>query len=287
MVKSMVDNALIKKALKILQCPGCQHGKLDYRQNEEAPVIVCKSCSSEYPVVNGIIDFFPDYKHESGFAQKLMEKKSVVNIYEKYWRPVFTRFGSPVTYNEEESWLRSFVNGEKVNRVLDLATGTGRYARMLADIYNPEILFAFDLSMPMLEKAIEDSASGEYKNIIFMRGNAQCLPFINNSIDRINCFGALHLFPDPYGAIEELSRIGQPKTVFTCLTACKADGFISSRFQRFFSKAASFIFFNIDDLKNHLNKSGFHDFQYITSKMVAMFMVKLKKNKSPQTGRGA
>ncbi len=277
MIKSIVDNALLEKALKILRCPECRQGKLKYGQNEEGPAVECKSCSSEYPVVNGIIDFFPDYKHESGFAQKFMENKSVVNIYEKYWRPVFTRFGSPVTYKEEESWLRSFVNKGKVNRILDLATGTGSYARMLADIYKPEIVLAFDLSMPMLQKAVEDSAPAGYKNIVFLRGSAQCLPFINNSIDRINCFGALHLFPDPFGAIEELSRVGKDKTVFTCLTTCKADGIFSGRFQRFFSKAASFIFFNIEELKNHLNGAGFRDFQYITSKMLVMFMAKLKK----------
>lgn len=282
MSKSIVNTVLVEKAMPLLQCPGCRQGNPEYNGSKKNPLVICTECRREYPIIDGIVDFFPEYTKGKGLAQKLMETKSIVFIYEKYWRPAFTAFGSPVKYEEEETWLKSVKSNGPVDRILDLATGTGRYARILADIYKPDIVLAFDISMPMLKRGLADSLSRGYTNIVFIRGDARCLPFASGSIDRINCFGALHLFPDPYGALEELSRVGINNTVFSCLTSCREPGFIAARFHRVFSKIASFRFFKIEELEYHLEELGFTHFQSVVSRMVLMFSAQLiKKQKEP------
>lgn len=277
MNKIKPDLGLIEKSLTIFRCPVCFNEKLQLETAHGIEIIICQKCLAQFPVAGGIIDFFPQYVSSKSLSQKFMENRCVVKMYEKYFRPAFTRLGSPIKYREEEDWLKRCCDNHHASTVLDIASGTGKYARLIADACQPEIVIAFDLSMPMLEKNIEISTAGGYHNIVYIKGDAMCLPFNDHTIDHINCFGALHLFPDAFKSIKEISRIGRADSLFTCLTACQQVGVMSRWIQEIFSKAASFKFFDIVELEKNLKDSGFSNFEYVTKKMLLMFTASLKK----------
>jgi ubiquinone/menaquinone biosynthesis C-methylase UbiE len=258
---------LIERALGRLRCPGCGRDSL----RAAAPDLECAGCGARYPVANGIVDFYPEYRPARGGAQRAMESRFIVSIYEKHWRPWFTSLGSSISYDEERDWLLAQDDRSPVGCVLDVGAGTGRYARILADAHRPDLVIALDLSMPMVEKGSEVSRQQGYTGILFVRGDAQRLPVRDGSIDLLNCFGALHLFPDPERALEELARVASPGAVFTCLTACRSGSPRSSRARGWFSNLASFRFFGVDEMRTLLARVGFEHFEPTESGSVLLF----------------
>jgi ubiquinone/menaquinone biosynthesis C-methylase UbiE len=261
---------LIERSLAYLRCPNCQGDDLVASRSH----LQCTGCGASYPVASGIVDFYPEYVSAGAGAQRAMESRFIASIYEKHWRPWFTSLGSSITYEEEKAWLLEQDDRTGVESILDLGAGTGRYARILADAYRPSLVLALDLSRAMIEKGNEDSRQQGYTNILFVKGDAQRLPVRDGAIDLLNCFGALHLFPDPEAAIDELARVAAPGAVFTCLTACRSGAPRRQRTQRWFSNLASFRFFEVDALRAKLASAGFEDFKPTESGSVLLFSAK-------------
>jgi ubiquinone/menaquinone biosynthesis C-methylase UbiE len=258
---------LIQRSLPYLRCPKCHSEAL----GASGPDLHCAGCSSIYPIEKGIVDFYPEYRSAKLGAQRAMESRFIVSIYENHWRPWFTSLGSTLTYEEEEAWLLAQHDRKQVESVLDVGAGTGRYARVLASAYRPKLVIALDLSKPMVERGSEAAEEEGYDNILFTKGDAQRLPVRDGAIDLLNCFGALHLFPDPYRAIDELSRVARPGAVFTCLTACKSGEPRGSRRQGWFSNLATFHFFDIEEMRAKLDSVGFADFSHEQHGSVLLF----------------
>lgn len=265
-------------ALEWLRCPACRTnlpvdgaGELVAIDRKDALHLKCRTCDAGYPVVNGVIDFLPGYetRSEPGLAQWCMENRFVVRFYEQYFRPAFTRMGSPIRYDEEIRWLKGVLPEAPVNIIMDLACGTGKYSRILNDHLSPERVFAIDISMPMLQKAVDMAAQAGADNIVHIRSDAGVLPLKDRCINSINCFGALHLFPDTDRTITEISRIAANKACFTCLTARKL--MLWRPVQIPFSKLFSFHFFDETWMQDRLVRAGFHNFQKSVSRMVLMF----------------
>lgn len=261
---------LIDRALGVLRCPNC-HALKKFEHNRLGHMIHCGVCHVAYSYGAGFLDFMPDFTPSDGLAQRFMENKYVVDVYERYFRPAFTALGSPIKYHEEEAWLKAIDSPRPVKTVLDLAAGTGRYARMLADLHQPEIVFAADISEPMIRKGVEICAAKGYSNILYMRADAHHLPFSDASIDRINCFGALHLFPDPPQAIKELGRVGAEQAIFSCLAACEYHSGWQKPLQALFTRFATFTFFAVDDLNKYLQSAHFSSMKPLQKEMLLMF----------------
>jgi len=254
-------------ALDFLICPACRNipgAALSFVNDQKTTAVQCMNCNQIYPITDGIIDFCPDIKNQvkTGLAQKFMENKAVVSVYENYFRPAFTRLGSPIKYEEEIQWLNAIATDIPVTAILDLACGTGKYSRLMNRLYKPEIVFAVDLSMPMLQKAVAYSKKGNLDNIIHIRAN-------DESVQRVNCFGALHLFPDVNGAILEIARVSSPQAIFSCLTSRKTGRFFTG--QSIFSKLFSFHFFDEERLEQDLRTAGFGPMGKKRKNMVLLF----------------
>ncbi len=269
----MISDIQLENAVQLLRCPACRDNSAVLGPVRDGSFSLrCAECSVNYPVTNGIIDFLSGYEQnpQKGIAQRFMENGLVVSMYEKHFRPAFTRLGSPITYHEEIEWLRDINTDIQVKTVLDLACGTGKYSRLLNSIYQPELVFAVDISMPMLQKSREYAMANGMENVIHIRGDAAALPFKSGAIDRINCFGALHLFPDVPGTLGEISRVSKQKAVFTCLTSRKDKGLFGIG-QSLFSRLFSFHFFDEELLKQDMGKVGLVNMQSVRKKMVLMF----------------
>jgi len=258
---------LIERAIGRLRCPTCFADSLEMRHTG----LLCANCESLYPIEGEIVDFCPDYAHSQNRTQRAMENPFMAKVYEDYWRPWFTWLSSPVTYAEEKDWLLAQHERSPVECVLDVGTGTGRYARILADAYHPELVIALDLSMPMLDRGYHRARKRGHENILFVRGDAQRLPVRDRSVDLLNCFGALHLFPDADRALNEMARSAKPGTIFSCLTVAQLAAPPKTIRQKLFARGAPLRLFAINELQAKLATAGFENFDYSQRGFVLLF----------------
>lgn len=88
-------------------------------------------------------------------------------------------------------------------RVLDLGTGRGRLALLLAD--RAREIVGLDISDEMIRLATE--ASGERKNVHFERGDAADLRFADASFDCVSSVGMFPYVRDVYPYFAEINRV--------------------------------------------------------------------------------
>ena len=89
-------------------------------------------------------------------------------------------------------------------RVLDVATGGGHCAMMLAPLVAH--VTATDITVEMLTAASQVSSARELDNITFEPANAEALPYADESFDLVTCRIAAHHFDDPGQAVREFAR---------------------------------------------------------------------------------
>jgi len=263
-----MKNDVLDRARSLLTCPHCLEekiGELNW-ESQFRDLLVCDICRREFPLVDGIIDFIPGFQPSSGITQKFMEIRSYLSVYEKFIRPTFTRMGSAMTDDDEIAWLQDVPVAVSPKYTLDLACGTGKYTRLLDEMYHPDIIFGADISLPVLEKA----NSNKSPNMIFIRCDAQCLPFKPKTFSRVNCFDALHLFSDIPKALTEIRRVMELSGCFTCLTSRNIKGW-QTWFQSMFSSIFSYHLFENAQLEKLLAESGYINVHLFERTMILLF----------------
>jgi len=90
-------------------------------------------------------------------------------------------------------------------RILEVSPGSGVFQKYLRnEIGENGQLVAIDLSMGMLRQCKKRNSQ---LNVQLIHGNAQFLPFADNSFDALFHFGGINLFNDPQKAISEFIRV--------------------------------------------------------------------------------
>lgn len=106
------------------------------------------------------------------------------------------------------AWLVENAALSGSERVLDVATGGGHAAFALAP-HAAEVV-ALDLTRPMLEVAQKEADARGLTNISYVEGDAQALPFADESFDVVACRQAPHHFPRIEQAVSEWARVLKP-----------------------------------------------------------------------------
>jgi len=94
----------------------------------------------------------------------------------------------------------------KNEQVLDVATGTGLVAHLVAPRVDPGLVFGIDLSEQMLSIARREKA----KNVQFVGMAAEHLVFRPGTFDLVTMGEALAYMADPTTALEEANRVLRP-----------------------------------------------------------------------------
>ena len=89
--------------------------------------------------------------------------------------------------------------------VLEVATGTGLIALQIAPYVRK--VYATDFAPKMIKKA---QAKRVPANVTFSVEDVLRLPFGDNTFDAAIISNALHIMPDPVGALDSLSRVLKP-----------------------------------------------------------------------------
>jgi ubiquinone/menaquinone biosynthesis C-methylase UbiE len=118
--------------------------------------------------------------------------------------------GDGETYADAEglAWMLKDLPVSPDSEALDIATGTGEFARALA----PHVakVTGLDATDAMLEQGKKFIAQAGIGNVSFQKGIVQALPFEDERFDIVSSRYAFHHFADPKPVISEMARVCKP-----------------------------------------------------------------------------
>jgi SAM-dependent methyltransferase len=116
-----------------------------------------------------------------------MLTEAVPRIYERWWRPTLGRVAKGVLgpgMADEHRIARLLLSLSPGDGVLDVACGTGNFSRDFARTVGIDgLVVGIDVSETMLTRAVEDTRRSTLSNAAYVRGDAQELPFADESFD--------------------------------------------------------------------------------------------------------
>jgi len=144
-----------------------------------------------------------------------------------------------LTFGIDVSWRKKvvkFVEDHKARRILDIATGTGDLAIMLAKI-NSEKVIGLDISEGMLavgKKKIDQLGLNEKVEMIL--GDSEELPFEDQTFDAITVGFGVRNFENLEQGLDEIYRVLKPNGIFVVLETSLPTAFPIKQGYTFYSK---------------------------------------------------
>ncbi|MFC4359551.1 methyltransferase domain-containing protein [Halobium salinum] len=136
----------------------------------------------------------------------VLENKARARLFYKYLSKVYDRI-NPFIWNEEmRGEALEWLDLSRDDRVLDVGSGTGFGTEGL--LGHVDHVYALDQSEHQMEKAIRKF--GLHGSVSFHRGDAERLPFADDSFDAIWSSGSIEYWPNPVDALEEFRRVVKP-----------------------------------------------------------------------------
>ena len=178
-------------------------------------------------------------------------------------------------------WRKKFIkslNFAAGDRVLDVATGTGDIAFEIRKKYRTKIV-GLDLSVNMLEIAKQKSKKYKIDDISFIEGDAENLPFDDNTFDKLVISYGLRNLGNHSKGLSEFYRVLKPNGKIGILEFLHPKSTLVAKIFKFYfnkilprvaslfsnSKAYRYLpesvenFISADELKSALDKVGFHN----------------------------
>ena len=154
--------------------------------------------------------------YEDGSAKKEQVRSMFDNIARRY--DFLNRL---LTCGIDTQWRKKAVRhalSSKPKEILDMATGTGDVAILLARYAPTSQIMALDLSEQMLSLAnIKAQRRSLTKRITFMQGDSENLPFDDNTFDAITVAFGVRNFENTLKGLEESFRVLRPGGQMTIL----------------------------------------------------------------------
>jgi ubiquinone/menaquinone biosynthesis C-methylase UbiE len=107
-------------------------------------------------------------------------------------------------FTSDARWVFERLPVDPGDLVLDVAAGTGHAARQLAPAARAVV--ALDATEAMLARGHAQAPSEGIENVVFTRGDAAALPFLDGSFDIVVCRFAAHHFERPADVVAEMAR---------------------------------------------------------------------------------
>ncbi len=133
-----------------------------------------------------------------------------------------------MTFGIDVKWRKKVVKmvaETKVKDILDIATGTGDFAIMLADI-KPRKIVGLDISEGMLAVGKKKVQEKKLEHIIEMvLGDSENLPFDDNSFDAVTVGFGVRNFENLDKGLQEINRVLRPGGIFVVLETSQPEKF--------------------------------------------------------------
>jgi SAM-dependent methyltransferase len=220
---------------------------------------------------SGYLDLLGDELESTGAVQDLMTTRLVPAIYERYWRPALGRVAKGLTgpgMAEEIRIARLLLGLGQGDFVLDLACGPGNFSREFAPAVGPAgLVVGVDASATMLERGGRELRASSTQNLVLFRASATALPFREASFDACCCFAALHLFDDPFAALDEIRRVLRPGGRIALMTSVRRELTLRP-LKPLLERASGMRLFEGDEIVAALEQRGFEGIHRRLSGMV-------------------
>lgn len=266
---------MLESALPLLRCPACRAGGRltpgDVARDEGGAVVEgpvhCSECQAVYAIRNRVLDVSPPGQTGKSLAQRLMEARPVVAIYERHWRPALVnlveeRFG----FEEEFSRVEELLSPRPGQNLVDFACGPGNYTRRWARLVDENngrtpdrprgIVVGIDRSVPMLEEAVRQARAEGIRNVCFVRADVHEPPLRDAVFAGGSCLAALHLFDNPAEFLDEVARVLAPGGRFSVMTLRRSGGPAAQLAQGVIERAGGVRFFEEAQLLALFRRAG-------------------------------
>jgi demethylmenaquinone methyltransferase/2-methoxy-6-polyprenyl-1,4-benzoquinol methylase len=136
----------------------------------------------------------------------VLEDKSRARLFYKYLSKVYDQI-NPFIWNEEmRDEALEMLDIQPDDRVLDIGCGTGFATEGLLR-YTDDV-HGLDQSIHQMQKAFQKF--GKNDEVRFYRGDAERLPFADDSFDIVWSSGSIEYWPNPVDALKEIRRVVKP-----------------------------------------------------------------------------
>lgn len=194
-----------RTALDVLACPGCR-GTLIIAPLPEGDGYHCPTCQKNYPVVDGIAHFIQS-KELAGM------NKAFARMYDWFsWGyRAFSKIAFAYIGMSEEQARREVTDrlDPQGGRILEVSIGPGVNLPYLVDRSDVGEIYGVDISLGQLSRCRNYVAHQRW-NIQLDLGNAEQLPYQDNTFNGVFHIGGINFFNDKKKAIEEMIRVAKP-----------------------------------------------------------------------------
>ncbi len=209
--------------LRLLACPNC-HGPLtlqaaaqvaaqaeaglDKVDPVETGSLCCARCGKEYPIRRGI-PHFVRAKELTGYNRRFEHLYNYFSwVYGAFCKAAFAFIGMSEARGRGEILNRLEPHG---GRVLEVSLGPGVNLPYLVGAPGMGDVYGLDISIGQLRRCQRLLRRRNWSVELFL-GNAEALPFRDETFDVVFHVGGINFFDDKRKAIEEMIRVATPGT---------------------------------------------------------------------------
>ena len=128
--------------------------------------------------------------------------------------PTYDQLNHRLSWNIDRGWRRKAIQQlqpYKPQRMLDIATGTGDFAILAAQMLKPQQLLGTDISEGMMDIGRQKVRQQALDNVIsFRREDCMALSFDDNTFDAVTAAFGIRNFPDLDKGLSEMCRVLKP-----------------------------------------------------------------------------
>lgn len=179
---------------------------LKLQTNQDGEQVLTASAGTYYPVVAGV----PNFLHNRKLTGTNKRYQALYNRLSPFYNFV-TRSAIRLMRASEDDVRREYLCELEIKKddlVLEVSVGTGTNLRLLPSYAR---YYGLDISPGQLAQCKKNIRKNGPKAELFL-GQAECLPFRDNSFDVVFHMGGINFFTDPELAIQEMYRVAKPGT---------------------------------------------------------------------------
>lgn len=250
---------LLTRAAPYLRLPTSPHHPPEVLPDGSG--VRCPTTGRMYSYRDGVLNVSED-------ALTLTQTQHVLNTSATAWlydhgRNAFMRLVGMPTFAAEAATIQEQLQVHAGDVLLDLACGHGNFTVAWATRAGPNgLVFGLDISPAMLNRAVRRVMRYGLHNVLLIRGDAQHLPFADQSLSKVNCSGGFHQLPDLPRALQEIARVSTKGAVLTASTFAEGPHDRYAPFKRWLNRRFALHFVPLEWLGQQLTRVGYHDYRW-------------------------